>query len=104
MTSAFRCVRAATRRALPPATRPFSSSAVSAARRNVIHGAKVVRPTLEDLAPDDDPDLDVEDTTWAGHQVLRQEREQLYYMRLIEHEIPKLVGTWLCWLVVTTSR
>ena len=33
-----------------------------------------------------------DDTTSAGHLVLRQKRKLLYYLRLIEHEMPKLVG------------
>jgi small subunit ribosomal protein S35 len=49
----------------------------------------MIRPTLEDLEFDDDLP---EDTTWAGHQVLAQQREELYYQRLIEHEMPKLVA------------
>lgn len=32
------------------------------------------------------------DTTSAGHLMLRQKRQHLYYLRLIEHEMPKLVG------------
>lgn len=31
-------------------------------------------------------------TTSVGHIVLRNERQHLYYLRLIEHEMPKLVG------------
>jgi small subunit ribosomal protein S35 len=32
------------------------------------------------------------DTTSVGHIMLRNERQHLYYLRLIEHEMPKLVG------------
>ncbi|KAF5375228.1 hypothetical protein D9758_000368 [Tetrapyrgos nigripes] len=33
-----------------------------------------------------------DDTTSAGHLMLREHRQILYYMRLIEHEMPKLVA------------
>ncbi|KZT08957.1 uncharacterized protein LAESUDRAFT_723261, partial [Laetiporus sulphureus 93-53] len=32
-----------------------------------------------------------DDSSAAGHLLLRQERQVLYYLRLIEHEMPKLV-------------
>ena len=32
------------------------------------------------------------DTTSVGHMVIHQQRQALKYMRLIEHEMPKLVG------------
>lgn len=40
-----------------------------------------------------DYDFDDDDTTSGGHLMLRQQRQTLYYLRLIEHELPKLVGT-----------
>lgn len=33
-----------------------------------------------------------DDTTAAGHIWLQQQRQTLQYLRLIEHEMPKLVG------------
>ncbi len=33
-----------------------------------------------------------DDTSAAGHMVLQQQRRMLYYLRLIEHEMPRLVG------------
>lgn len=36
------------------------------------------------------------DTTAAGHMILHQQRQDLKYMRLIEHEMPKLVGEQAC--------
>lgn len=33
-----------------------------------------------------------DDTTAAGHLMLQQQRRMLYYLRLIEHELPRLVG------------
>ncbi|KII93876.1 hypothetical protein PLICRDRAFT_100500 [Plicaturopsis crispa FD-325 SS-3] len=34
----------------------------------------------------------VDDTTATGHMIWRHQRKHLYYMRLIEHEMPKLVA------------
>jgi len=39
-----------------------------------------------------EPSVEDDDTTVGGHIVLRQRRQLLYHMRLIEHEMPKLVG------------
>ena len=53
--------------------------------------ARQVPFNLMDLEPSAEDD----DTTVAGHIVLRQRRQLLYRMRLIEHEMPKLVGECL---------
>ncbi|KAL0071922.1 37S ribosomal protein S24, mitochondrial [Marasmius tenuissimus] len=52
----------------------------------------------EELISDDDA-LDLfddtfedDDTAAAGHMMLREQRQTLYYLRLIEHEMPKLVA------------
>jgi hypothetical protein len=37
-------------------------------------------------------DIEDDDTTTLGHYLLQWEREHLRYLRLIEHEMPKLVG------------
>ncbi|KAF9076187.1 mitochondrial ribosomal subunit protein-domain-containing protein [Rhodocollybia butyracea] len=37
-------------------------------------------------------DYNDDDTTSGGHLMLREQRQTLYYMRLIEHEMPKLVA------------
>lgn len=42
-----------------------------------------------------------DDTTSAGHLMIMRQREKLTYMRLIDHEMPKLVGmcilfSWSC--------
>ena len=50
--------------------------------------ARQVPFNLMDLEPPETED----DTTVAGHIMLRQQRQLLYHMRLIEHEMPKLVG------------
>lgn len=47
------------------------------------------------MAPISDDVIEKEaddDTTSAGHLMLQQQRQVLYYLRLIEHEMPKLVG------------
>jgi len=41
-----------------------------------------------------DDEFDDDDSASAGHLMLRQQRQLLYYLRLIEHEMPKLVGTF----------
>jgi len=50
--------------------------------------ARQVPFNLMDLEPSAEDD----DTTVAGHIMLRQRRQVLYRMRLIEHEMPKLVA------------
>lgn len=50
--------------------------------------ARQVPFNLMDLEPPETED----DTTVAGHLMLRQQRQLLYHMRLIEHEMPKLVA------------
>ena len=35
-----------------------------------------------------------DDVTSAGHILLRQQRQVLYYMRLIDHDMPNLVGAY----------
>lgn len=50
--------------------------------------AREIPFNLMDLEPSEEDD----DTTAAGHILLRQQRQLLHRMRLIEHEMPKLVG------------
>jgi hypothetical protein len=47
---------------------------------------------------------DDNDTTSVGHIMLRNERQHLYYLRLIEHEMPKLVGKSPINLLLRGSR
>ena len=42
---------------------------------------------------EDSPEVD--DAPSSGHLILQQQRMLLDYLRLIEHEMPKLVGTSL---------
>ncbi|KAG6898070.1 hypothetical protein C0992_006548 [Termitomyces sp. T32_za158] len=68
--------------------RLFSASSVALARR-----AKPEEKLTADQAFDLlDDDFDDDDTSSAGHLMLREQRRVLYYLRLIEHELPKLVA------------
>lgn len=62
-----------------------------------------LRPTksvLEEEFDADDLELllteneTVADSPSLGHEILQMQREVLHYMRLIEHEMPKLVGEY----------
>ena len=48
--------------------------------------------TSEDVEEGMDLDFAHDDTSSLGHLILRERRQALYYLRLIEHEMPKLVG------------
>ncbi|KAG5650657.1 hypothetical protein H0H81_011479 [Sphagnurus paluster] len=68
--------------------RHFSASSTALARR-----AKAEEKLTADQAFDLlDDEYDDDDTTSGGHLMLRQQRQVLYYLRLIEHEMPKLVA------------
>ena len=47
----------------------------------------------EGMMNDDDDSEPLNDTTGVGHMILDQQRQLLHYMRLIENEMPQLVGT-----------
>ena len=57
------------------------------------------RSVLEDdyelLASHLDEPTMINDSPSSGHLILQQQRIMLQYMRLIEHEMPKLVGECL---------
>ncbi|KAH9947144.1 mitochondrial ribosomal subunit protein-domain-containing protein [Amylocystis lapponica] len=70
----------------------FHSSAASMARRNTASTKeKRVGGLLisEDIISEEPAGTD---TSSAGHLRLQQQRQRLYYLRLIEHEMPKLVA------------
>lgn len=73
------------------AARQSAGSPVAAAPK-----ARRVVPNLEPLEYDDDALADQvregDDAPEPTHRYLQQQREMLYYLRLIEHEMPKLVG------------
>ena len=60
--------------------------------------AKRIVPNLEPLPIDDDAMMDQvpveDDAPEPMHKYLQQQRDMLYYLRLIEHEMPKLVGAY----------
>ncbi|PFH50789.1 hypothetical protein AMATHDRAFT_60439 [Amanita thiersii Skay4041] len=68
--------------------RHFSTSSPALARRSKLDEVFSHDQAFELL----DDDFDGDDTTSAGHLMLRDQRETLYYLRLIEHEMPKLVA------------
>ena len=73
----------------------FSSSAVVAGRLRGKLTAKQVNDRLDRVTkafPEEIEDVGDKDTTSMGHVMLSQQRQLLHYMRLIEHEIPELVG------------
>ncbi len=54
-----------------------------------ISGIQLTPNDYEDILSDDYED---DDTVTLGHIQLQRQRETLHYLRLIEHEMPKLVG------------
>ena len=54
----------------------------------------ILEDDMEDLWDQIEEPSDVEDSPSVGHLVLQQQRLLLNYMRLIEHEMPKLVGVY----------
>ncbi|KAG5342172.1 hypothetical protein E4T56_gene14103 [Termitomyces sp. T112] len=68
--------------------RLFSASSPVLARR-VKPEERLNADQAFDLLEDD---FDEDDTSTAGHLMLREQRRVLYYLRLIEHEMPKLVA------------
>ncbi|KAG6851196.1 hypothetical protein H0H93_015206 [Arthromyces matolae] len=68
--------------------RLFSVSSAALARRTKAE-EKLTADQAFDLLDDD---FDDDDTTTAGHLMLREQRRVLHYLRLIEHEMPKLVA------------
>lgn len=100
MAALLRSQRATLR--LATQARSFSVSASALARTTTRQALPEV--TMDDLNP---PDRQ-EDSSSYGHLILQQQRQLLYYMRLIEHEVPQLVGepqvVLLIRAVLTCSR
>lgn len=65
---------------------------LSAARDSISSGIGTKDEDLEYYEDILEGDFEDDDTAGAGHLMLRQQRQVLYYLRLIEHEMPKLVG------------
>lgn len=55
----------------------------------------VLEEDMDELAEQWDDTPDIVDTPSGGHIMLQQFRQTLHYLRLIEHELPKLVGVFL---------
>ncbi|KAJ7596943.1 mitochondrial ribosomal subunit protein-domain-containing protein [Mycena floridula] len=83
--------------------RHFHSTSVIAARRVAstpsatnVKGPREKRGidtlTVADIDEHLEQPFQDDDTTTAGHEMLRDHRHVLHYLRLIEHEIPKLVA------------
>lgn len=64
------------------------ASAEAEAETDLRRNEQVDIVSFEDLEP-----AEVDDASSFGHLVLQQQRQLLYYMRLIEHEMPQLAGT-----------
>jgi small subunit ribosomal protein S35 len=107
-SSLARCLRFSKHLSVSPAcnvsVRSFSASSPIFRRRRAPRPGKEIeerrtRSVLEDdmdeLLEQWDDFSEVEDSPSAGHIVLQEYRQTLHYLRLIEHEMPKLVGVFL---------
>jgi len=78
----------------------FSTSSTVLQRRQRIaedmsrRTRSILEDDMEDLWDQIEEPSDIEDSPSVGHLVLQQQRLLLNYMRLIEHEMPKLVGEY----------
>jgi len=52
----------------------------------------VLEDDMDELVEQWDETSEVEDSPSSGHIMLQELRQTLHYLRLIEHEMPKLVG------------
>ncbi|KAK7694940.1 hypothetical protein QCA50_002128 [Cerrena zonata] len=76
-------------------SRPFHASASTSMPRAGPVDASNRRARLDDIISEEDLMEGVnqgDDTSAGGHIALRQMRQTLYYLRLIEHEMPRLVA------------
>ncbi|KAK7064302.1 carbon-nitrogen hydrolase [Favolaschia claudopus] len=85
------------RRALPcrsslPICRGLGTSESSSVRDSISPGIGTKDEDIEYYQDILEADFDDDDTASAGHLMLRHHRQVLYYLRLIEHEMPKLVA------------
>lgn len=98
LTSAMHSLRAGLRarlQAAPIYRRAIhaSQSALAAKRQGPAVGAVPYIPGLELTEEELEGEEDTfNDTSSIGHEILEQQRQALNYMRLIEHEMPQLVG------------
>jgi len=54
----------------------------------------VLEDDMDELWEQIEEPAEVEDSPSVGHILLQDQRDVLHYMRLIEHEMPKLVGSY----------
>lgn len=89
-------------------SRPFSTTLSAAARQSPTQTqneggyGRRTKPVIEDDMEElwdnlEEPDSGIEDSPSSGHLILQEQRQLLHYMRLIEHEMPKLVGKNINW-------
>jgi len=83
-----RLTRSVARHPAPFTCRHFSPSATTLVQRSKLDEAFSHEDAFDLL----DDDFDGDDTSSAGHLMLIDQRQTLHYLRLIEHEMPKLVG------------
>jgi hypothetical protein len=57
--------------------------------------SSVLEDDIDELEEQWDDTSEVEDSPSGGHIMLQEYRQTLHYLRLIEHEMPKLVGVFL---------
>lgn len=101
--SLSRLTRSPARHRAPFTCRRFLSSARHA------RALEPRRSNLDELFDADETfnlledDFDNDDTSSLGHLMLRDQRQTLHYLRLIEHQMPKLVGGshWLVHVALT---
>ena len=55
----------------------------------------VLEDDMDELDEQWDDTSEVEDSPSSGHIMLQEFRQTLHYFRLIEHEMPKLVGVFI---------
>ena len=91
-------------RACNVSVRSFSASSPTFRRRRVPAANKVfedrrtrsvIEDDMDELAEQWDEFSEVADSPSSGHIMLQEHRQTLHYLRLIEHEMPKLVGVFL---------
>lgn len=107
-SSLARCLRFSKHLSVSPAcyvtARSFSASSPIFRRRRAPGRDKIFEPRrttsvleddMEEILEQWDEFSEVEDSPSAGHIILQEYRQNLHYFRLIEHEMPKLVGVFL---------
>ncbi|KAF9535363.1 mitochondrial ribosomal subunit protein-domain-containing protein [Crepidotus variabilis] len=98
--TASRCARSVTASKLTRVQHFSTSSALLRRQEDRPEAGAASKRRTNSLLEDDAEDLwdaidepaDVEDSPSSGHILIQMQRELLQYMRLIEHEIPKLVA------------